>query len=177
MPNDRARSEDSSVSQHLLHRLQELTVADVMTRDVAVIQGAASMQEAAAILLRAGASGAPVVNAEGRCVGVLSAVDFLRCGASSMRRTSADDDAMALPEQSPPVDRYMTTDVLSVSAQAPLTAAAETMCMRHVHRLIVTDERARPIGVISTLDVASAFLTAVDESRQQLQRSSRGPKT
>ena len=61
-----------------LLRLQSLTVADVMTRRVTAIPGCARMQEAARILAEADASGAPVVDAAGRCIGVLSATDFLK---------------------------------------------------------------------------------------------------
>jgi CBS-domain-containing membrane protein len=48
-----------------------------MSRDVVMLSDRMSLQGAARILSRAQVSGAPVVNEEGRLVGVLSAVDFL----------------------------------------------------------------------------------------------------
>jgi CBS domain-containing protein len=51
---------------------------DLMTQPVEVIPQGMSLRAAARLLVRAQITGAPVVDAEGRCVGVLSASDFLR---------------------------------------------------------------------------------------------------
>ncbi len=59
-------------------RLSGLTAGDVMTRDVVQLPEELPLREAAAVLRRAQVNGAPVVNKEGRCVGVLSAADFMR---------------------------------------------------------------------------------------------------
>ena len=37
------------------------------------------------------------------------------------------------------------------------------MLAEHIHHLIVLDERAVPIGVVSTLDVISALIAICDE--------------
>ncbi len=57
-----------AVSSNPLERLQGLTAADVMSRNVTVIPDGASMEEAAGILTAAAASGAPVVDATGRAL-------------------------------------------------------------------------------------------------------------
>jgi CBS-domain-containing membrane protein len=62
--------------------LHDLTAADLMTREVVVLPQGMSLRDAAQLLLRSRASGAPVVDAAGRCVGVLSASDFLRLAAT-----------------------------------------------------------------------------------------------
>jgi nucleotide-binding universal stress UspA family protein len=49
-----------------------------MTGPVEVIRHTTSLREAAQLLRRARISGAPVVDDEGRCIGVLSAADFVR---------------------------------------------------------------------------------------------------
>jgi len=58
--------------------LLDLTAADVMSRDVITIPTNMSLPAAARLLWQAGLSGAPVVDADERCVVVLSATDFLR---------------------------------------------------------------------------------------------------
>jgi CBS domain-containing protein len=58
--------------------LTDRTAADLMTREPILLQEAMSLREAARLLLRHQIGGAPVVDPRGRCVGVLSAVDFLR---------------------------------------------------------------------------------------------------
>lgn len=58
--------------------LFDLTAADLMVRDVVRLPEQLSLREAAQLLLRHHISGAPVVDAQGRCVGLLSSADFLR---------------------------------------------------------------------------------------------------
>jgi nucleotide-binding universal stress UspA family protein/CBS domain-containing protein len=63
--------------------LLALTAGDLMTGPVEVIHQRTTLPEAARLLLHARVSGAPVVDDEGRCVGVLSATDLARWVESS----------------------------------------------------------------------------------------------
>jgi CBS domain-containing protein len=56
------------------------TAADLMTCDVVRLPEDMPLREAARLLLRNQIGGAPVVDAQGRCVGVLSVIDILRQG-------------------------------------------------------------------------------------------------
>jgi CBS-domain-containing membrane protein len=154
-------------------RLQGLTVGDVMSRKVITISASADMAEAANALSGAGASGAPVVDADGRCIGVLSATDFLKYegsrGAGGRRTHVRTGDRNYLPRNS--VRRFMSTAVQTVPRDATLMHAARVMCVEHIHRLLVLDDRSSPVGVVSTLDVIAALIGAVDEC---LQRQSSG---
>jgi CBS-domain-containing membrane protein len=51
--------------------LLQLTAEDLMSRDVLVIPQRTTLRYAAHLLAQAAVSGAPVVDEEGRCVGVL----------------------------------------------------------------------------------------------------------
>jgi CBS domain-containing protein len=62
--------------------LRDLLASDLMSREVSVLSQGMPLRDAARLLLEAGVSGAPVVDATGRCVGVLSAGDFLRSAAN-----------------------------------------------------------------------------------------------
>lgn len=55
-----------------------LTVQDVMSSDLVLLAEDTPLRQAAHLLLRNQISGAPVVDAQGKCVGVLSVTDFLR---------------------------------------------------------------------------------------------------
>lgn len=126
--------------------LVSLTVADVMTtggpEPVLVIPQNISLESAAGILLRGQVSGAPVVDAEGRCVGVLSALDFLRVaetgGTAGLGREVRD---------------CMTVDVVTVSPRVSLTEVARMMVDAHIHRVVVVDAEQRPIGIVTSTDV------------------------
>lgn len=58
--------------------LLTLTAGDLMSPDVVRVPERMAVRDAARLLLQNQIGGAPVVNAHGRCVGVLSAMDFLR---------------------------------------------------------------------------------------------------
>lgn len=58
--------------------LTEQTAEEVMASDLVLLPEDMPLREAARRLLRNQVGGAPVVDGEGRCVGVLSAIDFLR---------------------------------------------------------------------------------------------------
>lgn len=58
--------------------LLTLTAADLMNRDVVTIPEGMSLRAAAHVLFQNQISGAPVVDTEGRCIGILSATDFVR---------------------------------------------------------------------------------------------------
>jgi CBS domain-containing protein len=58
--------------------LSALTASDLMSHEVLRLPQDMEMREAAHVLHRAQISGAPVVDGQGRCVGVLSTADFAR---------------------------------------------------------------------------------------------------
>lgn len=57
---------------------QALTASDLMSRDVETLGADLPLRDAAARLIRREVHGAPVVDDEGRCVGVLSVTDLVR---------------------------------------------------------------------------------------------------
>jgi CBS domain-containing protein len=68
--------------------LRDLTARDLMTQDVFTLAETMPLRDAARALVARGVSGAPVVDAAGRCVGVLSAGDYLRRVATGGRTES-----------------------------------------------------------------------------------------
>jgi len=55
---------------------------DIMSTDVATVEGQATVLDAVKVLINAGATALPVVDADGRLVGVVSRRDVLRWAAS-----------------------------------------------------------------------------------------------
>jgi CBS domain-containing protein len=148
--------------------LRSLTAADLMSRDVVAISQEMSLRAAAHLLSRAGISGAPVVDDEGRCVGVLSTTDFMRWSEKGCPAVLAAADpyfgdwGVDCPA-SRTVDRvkkYMTADPVTASPATPVLRLARMMTDAHIHRVIVTDGQRRPLGVVSSTDILAAVACA-----------------
>jgi CBS-domain-containing membrane protein len=148
-----------------------LTAEDLMTREVITIRQEMSLSAAARLLSRAQITGAPVVDAEGVCVGVVSATDFL-CLADRERRTAATahagarcicSDWQVMEQHELPPDEvrdHMTADPVTVRPGTPIGELAGLMLNAHIHRVIVVDGKGRPMGVVSSTDVIAAVAQA-----------------
>jgi CBS domain-containing protein len=163
-----------------LDRLSSLRVADVMNRDVVQLPSSMTMGKAAKTLAERQISGAPVVDEQGRCVGVLSTTNFVYREAS---RQAAEETPRAgeahrlvtasgapihietIPEEA--IFTHMSPAVQTISPDAPLVEAARIMCAEHVHRIPVTDESARVVGMITSLDLVAAMVGVIDEAEQE----------
>ena len=145
----------------------ELTATDLMSRDVIAVQQAMPLAAAARVLSRAQVTGAPVVDADGVCVGVVSATDFLRLAnpdPNVSRQTCAGPVCVCSDWQMPdihdlPADEvrhHMTRDPVTVRPHTPVTDLARLMLDAHIHRVIVVDGKGRPVGVVSSTDIIAA---------------------
>jgi CBS domain-containing protein len=79
--------------------LLALTAADLMSRNVVQLPEHMPLRDAARLLLRNQIGGAPVVDKEGQCVGVLTAIDFLRVAGKPNQ--ISDPLSPALPNTCP----------------------------------------------------------------------------
>jgi CBS domain-containing membrane protein len=139
----------------------ELTAEDLMSRNVVAIRQEMSLAAAARVLSRAGVTGAPVVDADGVCVGVVSATDFLRLAEGDRRGASscACSDWQVFENHELPAEevrRYMTHDPVTIRPGTTVGELARLMLDAHIHRLIVVDRTGHPVGVVSSTDVLAA---------------------
>jgi IMP dehydrogenase len=125
------------------------SVAEAMTPNPISIADTASLAEAAAILDSKKITGLPVVDAGGLLVGVLSQTDLVRVRAN--QHLVANWPGL-------PVGQVMTKPALTINATASLEEAARAMEQSRVHRLVVVDAAATPIGIISTSDLFRSFV-------------------
>ena len=128
---------------------QSRTVGEVMTANPVSIVETASLQEAAGILDSRKITGLPVVDASGLLVGVLSQTDLVRVRAN--QHLVSNWPGLA-------VGQIMTKPALTIAASATIEEAAKEMDKLRVHRLVVVDAAATPIGIISTSDLVRSWL-------------------
>ena len=145
--------------------LLALTASDVMSRDVVMIPQEMSLRAAAHLLWQARISGAPVVDEELRCVGVLSSTDFVHWAEGGCPASVAFASEGAVTDwEVVGVDVLPTDEVRGHMNPLPVTAApgtpvaelARLMTDAHIHRLIVVDGTGRPVGVVSSSDILAA---------------------
>ena len=160
-----------------VERLLSIRVFDAMSRNVVSISAHATMAEAAEVFLQHHISGAPVVDELGHCVGILSARDVMKAEYSRSRddTMSPQDDEFQLVEAGGTgtfhiehvgkdcVAEHMSCAPQTIDSERLLIDAARYMDGEHIHRLVVLDKHAHPLGIISSLDVVSALVKTVDE--------------
>jgi IMP dehydrogenase len=112
------------------------------------------LDDAAEVLDRHQISGAPVVDASGSLVGVLSQTDLVR--ARSTEYLWANWPGLA-------VRHLMTSPAVTVQRSTPIVLAAARMGRHRIHRLVVVadDDETLPIGILSTTDVVHAIAEGV----------------
>ena len=156
-----------------------LTAKDLMNSEVTLIPRDMGMQAAARRLGQMHISGAPVVDEQGRCVGVLSSNDFVACCAANRthcakHRAEANCGPCTFPDcvgsewqmvnvtenVEGMVRDLMTPDPVTVPPETPTARLAQMMVDAHVHRLIVVDNQHRPLGIVSATDIVAAVARA-----------------
>lgn len=143
----------------------EPSVGDLMTTPVRCVTKETSAESLLRIFVEDGISAVPVVNGEGRPIGVVSKSDLLR---EQFRGGLPDDIALwSTSGHEEPVTvealesflagrtvaELMTPFAFSLPVDAPVSLAAALMSYEAVHRLAVTETDGMVVGLLSSLDV------------------------
>lgn len=123
------------------------TVADIMTTRLITFAPDMNVHEAIRILLEQRISGAPVVDAAGALVGVLSKKDCLKIVFSSRYH----DDWGG------PVRDFMSTPVETLDASMDLVSAVQCFLDSHFRRFPVLRE-GRLVGQVSRYDILKSLV-------------------
>jgi CBS domain-containing protein len=145
-----------------------LTAADLMTSPVLTITQDTSLAEAARLLSRSSFSGAPVVDTQGRCVGVISSSDFVtwagtdEAGKEETISFIAPWGEIIRIEDNPDseIGSYMTAQPVVLSPASPIGELAQTMVDAHIHRVLVVVEQDLPCGIVTSTDILAAVARA-----------------
>ena len=156
--------------------LRDVPVREVMATDVLTFAPDDNVQDAMRALLRRDVDGAPVVDADGQVVGLLSTSDLIveearvhlptvitLLGAylelpSSQKRFDADMEK-ALGST---VGEVMTPGVHSIGPDATVEEAATIMHEEGVDRVVVIDEAGALVGIIARGDIVREIVREFD---------------
>ncbi|WP_434520893.1 CBS domain-containing protein [Halorubrum sp. AS12] len=125
-----------------MDEIEDVFVARLMSTDLHTVTPDTLVEDAAAVLLENDISSVLVVDDDGRLVGILTSTDFVDIVAKSQ------------PKAETTVERYMTADPITASAQDDVAAVAATMLEHGFHHVPVVDG-GEPIGIITTSDFAA----------------------
>lgn len=124
-------------------------VKDVMSKGVVKLKKTNTIQEVKQIFLERVIDGAPVVDDEGKVIGVFTKTHLMR--------------AMGKPLETP-IERLMNKNVISIGQLMPVEEAMNIP----VGRLPVVDNDGKMVGWLTRTDLASAFLDHYKSSLERL---------
>jgi CBS domain-containing protein len=139
-----------------------LKVRDVMTTDPVTVTRRTRFKDLVEMLDARRISAAPVVDGQGRIVGMVSQGDLLPKEAYRDRYPTRREALLHLEEIEKAggvtVGDVMTVSVAVIGPHATLSEAARLMARRQVRRLPVVDGAERLVGIISRSDLLKLFL-------------------
>ncbi len=150
-----------------------MKVSDVMTRPVITIRQDASILEAARLLLQKRISGLPVVDHQGKLIGIVTEGDFLRRAETATERKRphwlefligpgriAEEYVHSHGRK---IEEIMTRDPLTVNENTPLEVVVHIMERNHVKRLpVMSDDHL--VGIISRANLLHALASLAREA-------------
>ncbi|HEY9522966.1 MAG TPA: CBS domain-containing protein [Thermopolyspora sp.] len=149
-------------------------VQDVMTHQVASVNGSTPFKDVAEVLIAHGVSAVPVVDGEGHVLGVVSEADLLRkeefkaqyygegyrppLRTRLRRRLRGQDADVGYKGRGDTAAELMTAPAVTVRPHASVAAAARLMAAHGVKRLPVVDQDGCLEGIVSRKDLVKVFL-------------------
>lgn len=147
---------------------------EIMTTPVATAHPDTPLKDVAARMAANRVSGLPIIDGDGRLVGIVTESDFIRkFGLSSQQRffgpvhrARAEDAAAAVTAAD-----LMTREVITSSPDASLRELARSMSDHHVNRIPIVDGEALK-GIVTRADIVRVFArpdrAVADEIRWRL---------
>jgi nucleotide-binding universal stress UspA family protein/predicted transcriptional regulator len=156
----------------------QMSVGDVMTRDVLTLREEETLIVALRKLVRRQASGAPVLDANERLVGVISQRDIMgwyeRTVEALAKQSVPSLDEYLRRLRSEKVRAVMTTTPTSIQESASMGSALALLQARGIHRLPVTRE-GRVVGILTGSDVLLALLAQIETTHESNRRAELRP--
>jgi CBS domain-containing protein len=136
-------------------RLPSSAVRDVMKSPPVTVTPDTEIFAATSLMSTRQVRHLPVVDRENRVVGMLSDRD-IRAAVGDPHRFLADDVASDRVARAP-VDEIMSKTVMTVEADAPVSAVFDGLIKTRVGALPVVDGEGRLVGIVSYLDALQAL--------------------
>ena len=154
--------------------MRSLTVEDVMTRDVVTARPQEPLKLLARLMHRTNVSAIPVIDGEGRLLGIVSEADLLRVEEEPRTshlewvvRAGAFMEADRVAERLTAGDA-MTAEVVTVGPETSIRETIRTLVRAGVKRLPVVDREGTLVGIVSRHDLLMPVIRNDEEIRGEV---------
>ena len=142
-------------------------VDEIMNSGLVTVLPNDQMEDVAKVFEKHDVNAAPVVDAEGVCVGIITSHDLVEYEANRIEMQNelnrgyyydvahyGEGMSVRFPgHHFDEVAFHMTKKVETAEIHFPLSRVARMMCQKHFHHVIVLDGKKRPLGILSSLDI------------------------
>lgn len=122
-------------------RVPDIKVADVMSMDPITVKAEDNVRRAAALMEKHGIGCVIVTDGQGRPIGIVTERDLV----SRVMAKGLNGDEITCRE-------IMSSPLITIDPQAPITSAMAKMARHKIRRLVVLD-RGRLVGIVTDRDI------------------------
>ncbi len=141
----------------ILELIYQMKVKDVMTRDIATASDGDSLRKIQQLMKARGITGVPIVN-----------------GSHLLGLVSVDDIIQALDYGyiEEPAGKHMTTDLIVLEDDMPVSFAIQYFDRFKFHRFPVLNKSKELVGMITNRDITTHLLVAINKEVDRLEKKS-----
>ena len=150
-----------------------MKVKDIMTVPVVTVKAEQTLEEAAQLMLDKHVGGIPVVDDEGKVIGMVTesdysakehAIPFSRIYAPQLFGEWMSEEGIEKAYEAArniTVDKIMTAPVITISPEDTLAEAVRKMLERRIHRVVVAEDGV-PVGIVSRHDLLKLVVSHIE---------------
>jgi len=131
-----------------------------MAREITSLQAEDTLRSAVEAILVQRIRHLPVVDAEGKLIGIFTDRDLKHALPSPLTGLSPEERESLLDETT--LERLMTRDPLTLPPDAPLQQAVELMLQKKIGGIPVCDPAGRVVGMLTQSDALRALLGVLE---------------
>lgn len=127
-----------------------MQVRDYMTTKVTTLPDDSRLLDAALLIRRTGKRHVPIVDSEGRVVGIISDRDVSRMAPSMLAKMTPEEYNAVF--ESTPITVAMTRNPIVVSPDTPIKEAVATLYTKKIGALLAVEE-GKLVGILTVSDM------------------------
>lgn len=131
------------------------TIDTVMTKKVKTCSPDERVSKVWNYMVETDYTGIPVVSKKGDPIGMITRRDIIKSG---ILRMSVEDERATRPNESPKVEKIMSTPAYTLSENDSVKSAIEMIIQHDIGRVTVVDEQGKISGIADRQDLMGAFV-------------------